>query len=74
MASNIIFHLVEFLYKYDIAKGTSELPLKPFEEGGCLIYILMKEAEGFDVLPPCEQISCENCLENLIQILEEGEW
>lgn len=66
--------LVEFLYNYDIAEGTSELPLKPFEEGGCLIYILMKEAEGFDVLPPCEQMSCDDCKENLIQFLEEGEW
>lgn len=66
--------LVEFLYNYDIAEGTSELPLKPFEEGGCLIYVLMKEAEGFDVLPPCEQMSCEDCKENLIQFLEEGEW
>ena len=71
---NNISYLVEFLYKYDIAKGTSELPLKPFEEGGCLIYILRKEAEGFDVLPPCEQISCEVCKGNLIHLLEEGEW
>ena len=73
MPSNISY-LVDFLYNYDIAEGTSELPLKPFEEGGCLICVLMKEAKGFDVLPPCEQLSCENCLENLIQFLEEGEW
>lgn len=66
--------LVEFLYNYDIAEGTSEFPLKPFEEGGCLIYVLMKEAEGFDALPPCEQMSCDDCKENLIQFLEEGEW
>ena len=73
MLSNISY-LVDFLYYYDIAAGTSELPLKDFEEGGCLIYILRKEAEGFNVLPPCEQMSCENCKENLIQFLEEGEW
>lgn len=73
MASNIS-HLVEFLYNYDIAAGTSEFPLRNFEEGGCLIHILMKEAVGFDVLPPCEQISCGSCKENLLQFLEEGEW
>lgn len=73
MPSNICY-LIDFLYNYDIAAGTSELPLKNFEEGGCLIYILMKEAAGFDVLPPCEQMSCESCKENLVQFLEEGEW
>lgn len=69
-----ISYLVDFLYNYDITEGTSELPLKPFEEGGCLIYILKKEAKGFDVLLPCEQISCEVCKGNLIQFLKEGEW
>ena len=69
-----ISYLVEFLYNYDIAAGTSEFPLRDFEEGGCLIYILMKEAVGFDVLPPCEQMSCEGCKDNLIHFLEEGEW
>lgn len=73
MASNIS-HLVDFLYHYDIAEGTSELPFRSFEESDCLIYVLMKEAAGFDVLPPCEQMSCESCKDNLIQFLEEGEW